>query len=134
MSGLTLKMMNTWRLGVKEELNKISDSSNTKVIVVNPCDYFNFEEKKHQTELEVMNFDLAKVKNSDILIVNMDGLNTSIGTCIECYEAYKQGIPVLAFGSKELYKGLHPWIQNCITRHDEDYHRTVNYIRDLYLC
>lgn len=134
MSGLSLKEMNTWRIELKDELDSVASTSNTKAIIVNPCNYFNFEEKKHQTELEVMNFDLAKVKNCDLLIVNMDGLNTSIGTCIECYEAYKQGIPVLAFGSEKLYNELHPWIQNCITRHDKDYHKTIEYIRDFYLC
>lgn len=45
-----------------------------------------------------MQFDLMKVKSSDIVIVNLNGLNASIGSCIECYEAWKKDIPVLAFG------------------------------------
>lgn len=133
MSGLTMEEMNTWRLSTKSLLLTVSELSSTKLNVINPVDYFNFENSRHQSEMEVMKFDLSKVKSSDIVIVNMEHLNTSIGTCIECYEAWKNDIPVLAFGGDGLYKNLHPWIQNCITRYDECYDNTVSYIKDLYM-
>ena len=134
MSGLDYKTMSMWRREVATQLFITSSYfHNTKLCIIDPVTFFNFEEKRHQTELEVMKFDLAKVKSSDILIVNLDGLNTSIGTCIECYEAYKKEIPVLAFGSEELYSNLHPWIQCCITRHDKTYLDTVQYIKDFYM-
>lgn len=103
------------------------------VDVINPVCYYNFENPKHQNEKEVMKYDLAHVKTSNIIVVKLDGLNNSIGSCIELYEAYKKEIPVLAFGSNELYEELHPWIQCCITRHDETYKDTVNYIKDFYM-
>lgn len=133
MSGLSFNEMNIWRQRVAHDLKERANYSNSNINVINPVLYFNFESKKQQNELEIMKFDLSKVKSSDIVIVNMDGLNTSIGTCIECYEAYKQEIPVLAFGSDDLFKGLHPWIQNCITRHDGTYIETNKYIEDFYL-
>ena len=133
MTGLTFEEMNTWRENVKILLNEREELKDITLDVINPVMYFNFDKKIHQTEMEVMKFDLAKVKSSDIVIVNMNGLNTSIGTCIELYEAFKQEIPVLAFGDDNLFNGLHPWIQNCITRHDETYFDTVNYIEDFYL-
>lgn len=134
MSGLTMEEMNKWRFDTKSLLIQTSKLSTTKVNVINPVTYFNFENNIHQTEMEVMKFDLAKVKLSDIVIVNMDKLNTSIGTSIECYEAWKSGIPVLAFGGDVLYENLHPWIKNCITRYDGDYDDTVAYINNLYMC
>ena len=134
MSGLTMEEMNTWRLSAKSLLLTASELFDTKLNVINPVDYFNFENSRHQSEMEVMKFDLSKVKSSDIVIANMEHLNTSIGTCIECYEAWKNDIPVLAFGGDGLYKNLHPWIQNCITRYDKYYDNTVSYIRDLYMC
>ena len=133
MSGLNLQQMLTWRIELTKELEDVAEIIGVKVNAVNPVNYFNFVQKRHQTESEIMKFDLSKVKQSDIVIVNMDGLNTSIGTCIEIYEAYKREIPVLAFGSNKLYEELHPWIQCCITRHDETYKETVNYIKDFYM-
>lgn len=133
MSGLDLQQMLTWRIELTKELEDIAEMVGVKVNAVNPVNYFNFVQKRHQTESEIMKFDLSKVKQSDIVIVNMDGLNTSVGTCIELYEAYKREIPVLAFGNNELYESLHPWIQCCITRHDETYKETVNYIKEFYM-
>lgn len=80
-----------------------------------------------------MNFDLSKVRESNIVVVDLDGLDTSIGSIIECYEAFKNNIPVLAFGSENDYKKLHPWIKCCITRHDRLYKETISYIKDFYM-
>lgn len=132
MSGLSFAEMNTWRTELEFCLKLYAEKTGVVVEVINPVSYYNFGVKRHQSELEVMKFDLAKVKSSNIIIVNMKGLNTSIGTCIEIYEAYKQEIPILAFGKKEEFNNLHPWIQNCITRHDENYSEIIDYIRDFY--
>ena len=80
-----------------------------------------------------MKFDLARVTESDLVVVNLDGLNTSIGSIVECYEAWKRGSPVLAFGIDEEYENLHPWVQCCITRHDQTYKETIEYIKDFYM-
>lgn len=133
MSGLTFKEMNEWRKDIKRLIEDYATYINDNINVINPVDYFNFEEKRHKSELEVMKFDLNKVKSSDIIVVNMKGLNTSIGTCIELYEAYKRDIPVLAFGSEEEYNELHPWIQCFITRHDNSYNDTAYYISEFYM-
>lgn len=133
MSGLSFSEMNEWRKNIKSIIKGYTMYLGINVSVVNPVEYFNFEEKRHKSELEVMKFDLNKVKSSDIIIVNMKGLNTSIGTCIELYEAYKRDIPILAFGSEEEYNELHPWIQCFITRYDNDYHDTAFYISEFYM-
>lgn len=134
MSGLKFEEMNMWRILVKQQLRRVSmctDLDNLKII--NPVDYFNFEEKRYKSELEVMKYDLSRVKNSDLVIVNLEGLDTSIGTIIECYEAYCSNIPVLAFGYSGDYEKLHPWIKCCITRYDNTYEECVEYVRDFYM-
>ena len=133
MSGLSFDEMNNWRVNMKVALMQIAENSGCNVTVVNPVDYYNLQEVKHQSELEIMNYDLSRVKKSDLLVVNLEGLDTSIGSIIECYEAYKSGIPVLAFGSDEDYENLHPWIKCCITRHDKNYRECINYINDFYM-
>ena len=133
MSGLTMKEMRAWRDCFKTTITQVAENSDVKVKVINPVDYYNFEFPRHQSELEIMQFDLARVKESDLIVVNLDGLSTSIGTIIECYEAYKRDIPVLAFGSDEDYEKLHPWTKCCITRHDKNYRECINYISDFYM-
>lgn len=134
MAGLTYDEMATWRREVLWALGEAAYDVGVDIEVINPIRYFNFEEKRQQNELEVMKFDLGKVKNCNILLVNAQGLDTSIGTCIEIYEAYKQEIPVLTFGDEKDYEKLHPWIKCCITRHDKTYMDTVEYIKDFYMC
>lgn len=134
MGGLTYEEMNSWRREVLWALCDAAENVGSGIEVINPVRYFNFEEKRQQNEVEVMKFDLSKVKKCDILLVNAKGLNTSIGTCIEIYEAYKQEIPVLTFGDSDDYENLHPWIKCCITRHDKNFMDTVEYIKDFYMC
>lgn len=132
MSNLSFNDMNEWRDRIKRLLEHYSTYCSVNLTVINPVDYFNFKEKRHQTEREVMQYDLYHVKSSDVVIVNLDGLNTSIGTCIELYEAYKRDEPVIALGTNEMYQYLHPWIKECITRVEETDERIVEYIRDFY--
>ena len=134
MSGLTYEEMNDWRNRIKTKLIESANYLDTKVNIINPVMYYNFEEKRHQTEIEVEEFDLAHVISSDLIIVNIDGLNDSIGTIIELHDAhYHNKIPVIAFGSKEMYNNLHPWIKNDITRVERGIDDVVNYIKDFYL-
>lgn len=132
MSGLSFEQMNTWRTHLKEELKLIANDSNYNLIVINPVDYYNFTENRQQSEIE--NFDLAHVITSNIVIANLDGLKSSDGTKIELYEAnYNHRIPVIVFGNKKLYKELHPWIKNSITRVENNMQDVISYIRDFYM-
>lgn len=134
MSGLDLSEMNEWRVNLKNILDKLVElKDNYEINFINPVDFYNFDNKAHKTEKEIMLFDLAHVKSSDIIIVNLDGVNTSIGTCIELYEAYKREIPILAFGTDEIYEQIHPWIKECITRVESSIIGLCNYIFDFYM-
>ena len=134
MSGLTFDEMNSWRKRIEDTLKIKSGFTGVPIEVINPVKYYNFEEKRHQTEKEVEEFDLSHVISSNIVIVNLDGLKDSVGTIIELHDAhYHNKIPVIAFGSRETYDKLHPWVQNNITRVEEDIAGVVNYIRDFYL-
>ena len=70
MGGLTLAAMNKWRIDAKHLLVAEADKSDCVVEVVNPVVFYNFEEKRHQTEIEVEEFDLAQL--SDLDIINLD--------------------------------------------------------------
>lgn len=133
MSGMTFEQMNEWREETTRVLEHMASFYDCIIKVVNPVDYYNFESKRYQNQKEVMQFDLNHVKSSDIVIVNLDGLNSSIGSAIELYECYKRDVPVIAFGEKELYEGLHPWIKECITRVEDNCEMVATYICEFYM-
>lgn len=134
MNGLTYQEMGLWRQEIENKFLIQSMLTNYTVMVLNPVKLYNFEEVKHQSEKEIMNYDISHVVTSDIIIVNLDGLATSDGSKIEIYEAnYNRKIPVISFGDKELYNNLHPWLKECITRVEKNIEDVVDYIRDFYM-
>lgn len=134
MSGFSFNQMNDWRQNLKTDLIKMGELFNYKMIIINPVDYYNFEEKKYQSEREVRDYDLKHATTSDIIIVNLEGLKTSDGTKYEIHDCnYHHNIPVIAFGERELYNELHPWIKEDITRVENNEQDVVSYIRDFYM-
>ena len=125
-----------WRKYVKEVFDRYSD--NYKII--NPTDYYQYGRNYHKTDKEVFRFDLRKVDNSDIVLVNLNDIRKSIGTCIEVYEAYKNSIPIIGFLDDELtveemIKQIHPWIYCCVDRietGENSLNKAINYIIDYY--
>lgn len=134
MSGLTFSQMNDWRVELKDKLLNIAEDVGYKLLVVNPVDFYNFEEQRHQSEEEIEDYDLAHVLSSNIIVVNLDGLSTSDGTKFELHDGnYNHRIPVIAFGNKKLYDNLHPWIKRDITRVEQCIDDVVQYIKDFYM-
>lgn len=134
MSGLSYKEMNDWREKLSTQLLFASQISNNQIQIINPVDFYNFEEKRYQSEAEVREYDLSHVITSDIIVVNLDGLNTSDGTKFELHDAkYHNRIPVIAFGDKKLYENLHPWIKEDITRVENTIEDVVRYIQEFYM-
>lgn len=133
MGGLSMSVMNDWRHYLKKQILHRTDMYDKNVNVINPVDYYNFENMAHQNEFEVMQFDINKVKQCDLIIAKASGLNTSIGTSIEIYEASKRNIPVLLYDEFDEYENIHPWLKCCITRIHKDSISLIDYIEDFYL-
>ena len=134
MSGLSFDEMTLWRKKLKNLLLSAAEITNYQIQVINPVDFYNFEEKIYQSEIEVEEYDLAHVVSSDIIVVNVDGLSSSDGTKIELHDAkYHNKIPVIAFGDRQLYEDLHPWIKVNITRVENTIEDVVKYIQEFYM-
>ena len=134
MSDLSFNEMNLWRKELKVQLQFAADMSGYRIQVINPVEFYNFEEKKHQSEEEIEEDNLAHVISSNIIVVNLEGLKSSDGTKIELHEAkYHNKIPVIAFGDRYLYEELHPWVKRNITRVEKDISMAVKYIKDFYM-
>ena len=63
MGGLTFDEMNNWRKKLKLEILRQAGISGCQVLVINPIDFYNFEEKRYQSEEEVEDYDLADRKS-----------------------------------------------------------------------
>ena len=131
MSGLSIEEMSKWRreFTYKFECYCTKNYIDNPFKIVTPTDYYSFEEKKHKTEREVMDYDLWIVKNSTLVVVNLDYPN-SLGTAIELYEANKHcGIPVIGFGTTI----NHPWIEECLNVKFDTMEEVIDYIIEFYL-
>lgn len=121
---------NAWRVYCKNTLENYE--CDFKVRVCNPNDYYNFydEPPRYQTQAEIMDFDLYKLRNSDLIIVNFND-KYSLGSMAEIGIAYDRGIPIIGVDVRR--QDLHPW-QTCMCErifHDID--EMLDYIEDFYL-
>lgn len=120
---------NKWRKYCKNALETCE--CDYKVKVCNPNDLFNFkDEPQYETEREVMNLDIHKLRQSDLVIVNFND-KWSLGTMSEIAIAYDRGIPII--GLNESGQELHGW-QGCMCeRIFNDIDKMLDYIEDFYL-
>lgn len=133
MSGLTFEESNEWRKYAKIKISKLTSkyfSNPSLVCCVNPNDYYNFQIIKHKSEHEVKEFDLFKLRHSDLVLVNLENINTSIGTAMELQVAHDNNIPIVAFGD---IINIHPWIVDTIWRTENNLEDACQYVVDYFL-
>ena len=129
MTNLTFEEQNAWRLDIKNVLERYECDYNVKCI--NPVDYYNFTDSSaYDSDLEVMSFDLNKVKNSDMLIVNFNNVY-SLGTMAEIAIAYDRGIPIIGLNEEE--QTLHTWQYCMCSKIFTDREDMLYYIMNYYL-
>lgn len=129
MSSLTFEEQYKWRQRIIDAINyQYEHEKNASFF--NPVNFYNFEDKRHKSEKEVMEFDLYNLRNSDIVIVNFNN-EKSIGTAMELMLAKEYKIPVIAFGVNE--KNIHPWLLECCTRVCDNLKEAVEYTVDFFL-
>ena len=121
---------NDWRRYCKLVLENCECNYNVRVI--NPNDYFNFadESPQYKTQSEVMNFDLYKLRNSDLVVINFNDMY-SLGSMAELAIAHERGIPVI--GHDKDKQTLHPWQQCMCERIFDNIDKMIYYIEDFYL-
>lgn len=120
---------NNWRQYCKDALETFE--CGYKVKVCNPNELFNFkDEPRYVSEREVMNFDLHKLRQADLVIVNYND-KWSLGTQSEIAIAYDRRIPVI--GLNEDDQQLHSWQFCMCERVFNNIDEMLDYIEDFYL-
>lgn len=129
MSGVNFEEQTKWRKQVQDAI-KFNHDCAKKPIFFNPVNYYNFEETRHLSEREVMEFDLNELRKSDLVIVNFND-EKSLGTAMELILAKELRIPIIGINTER--KQLHPWLVECCTRMCNDLREAVTHVVDFYL-
>ena len=136
MSGISYVEQMAWRLKIESEIKSALSYTDERVKFVHPPYYYNYEEKYHKTEREILEWEMAQVHDCDIVIVNLDGIEDTTGSHMELGAV--QGIN--RFGDKHIFviglgedDGLHPWIKESCIRIEDDYAKAAEYIVEYLL-
>lgn len=121
---------NVWRIYCKNVLEHYE--CDYKVKVCNPNDYYNFidEPPQYKSQLEVMKFDLNKLRDSNLVIANFNDMY-SLGSMAELAIAHERRIPVIGLDIDN--QTLHPWQVCMCERIFNDIDEMLDYIQDFYL-
>ena len=138
MSGLAYKEQVKWRYELEQEVMRylVTREASVRVKFIHPPQYYSYEGVHHKSEREVKEWELAQVEQSDIVVIDLGGANSSTGTHFEIARAEAANrfggkhISVLGLGNTE---GLHPWIELSLMRVEEDAKQLAKYIVDYLL-
>ena len=121
---------NAWRIYCKNTLENCECDYNVKAI--NPNDYFNFKEEqpKYVSQREIMELDLHKLRNSNLVIVNFNDMY-SLGSMSELAIAYDIHIPIIGLDANK--QELHPWQIEMCNRIFDNIDEMLDYVEDYYL-
>lgn len=122
-----------WRLDVQYKLLKLLTDSDIDVRFYHPPLFYNYEDQNHRTEREVKEWEINHLKDSNIMIVNLENVNESVGTHYELATADASNqsggnyIYVIGFGNPDQ---VHPWILESLFRIEPNIESAVRYIAD----
>lgn len=94
----------------------------------NPWDYWDFN--TDVDEREIMNYDLYRLRESDLVIVNFTHNAHSIGTSIELGVAWERRIPILGY---QKHGRFHAWHKSMCEKVFTDWEDLILYVKDYYL-
>ena len=131
MSGTTYTQQMAWR----EKLERyLFDTGCENFTFVHPPMYFNYDEQLHQSEREILDWEMAQLYDSDIVVVNLEGICDSVGSHMElgALQAInrfcgKKSIFVVGLGNSE---NLHPWIKESCLRIEKNIEDLGYYIKE----
>lgn len=121
---------NEWRSYIKNSL-ETSMKAFTRFRCFNPNNYYNFIFNNHDSEKEIINFDLFNLRKSDIVVANFNDPN-SIGTACELTLAHELNKPILGLCEYDEEESLHPWLKEWVDKMFYTKESLIEYIVDYY--
>ena len=128
MNGLSLEEQMSWRIRLERALLDAAPEG-AKLEFIHPPFFFNYEYDSHKSQREIKQWEISVVKNkTDILVVNLEGINDSVGSHFEIAAAdsvQNRFLPIIGIGDPS---GVHPWILDSLLRIEEDFNSAADYI------
>ena len=135
MSGISYEQQMKWRKEIEEHVKGLYDG-NDRVKFIHPPQYFNYESILHKTEREILDWEMKQLHDSDIVVVDFNGIDSTTGSHMELGAV--QGIN--RFGDGYIYvigvgddSNLHPWIKETCMRIEDNYSDAAKYIVEYLL-
>lgn len=128
MFGLSFANQMEWRCKLESLISERKCSG--RVIFVHPPLYYNYNDKFHQNEAEVMAWELSQIKDSDIVVVDLSRVSQSVGTLIELGVALANHKHIIGVGKPDTN---HPWINLACLRCEESLEKAAGYIAEYLL-
>lgn len=98
--------------------------------IIDPSRYYNYDFKYHETEKEILRWELNKVRNSNLIIVDLT-VEKSVGTIVELAIAYENKIPIIGVNADK--ENIHPWLEEICDRTFSNIIDGVDYVTGYYL-
>lgn len=95
-----------WRQKAVEIFKQATEDKYCNVKVINPVDFFTYSEHKHQSDSQVKNFYMDQIFHSRVILCNLNRTENSPGTAQELQFAKDHNIPIIGFGTDDIY----PWL------------------------
>lgn len=127
-----IEKANKWRIRAERYFE---DNCST-IECINPCRFYDYGSNYHTSDFEPMRFDLRKVKESRVVLVNLEDLYRSLGTSDEIITAWLNDVPVVGFlEDRTLMDTVHSWKLCQIDRVEVGIgaqERAMEYIKNYY--
>ena len=133
-----------WRYYCESWFKENADGFTT----INPVAFYDYDCCNHNTDSEVFRFFHRKVKEADVVLVNLENIRQSVGTICELAWAYDHGIPIIGFYTdgvvkhysiledQNIQRGIfHSWVVEICDRIEcgiSSMNEAMKYIRDYY--
>lgn len=135
--GKKSKEIKAWRNKVKKYFSRYYPDFEC----VSPANTGESGEGHSRSDRETMRFDLRKVRESDVMLVNLRDIRQSIGACDEIFYAYMLGKPIIGFIQEEfvgdgLIGYVHEWKYEQIDRIEtgkDALEKACDYIKNNYI-
>lgn len=86
----------SWR----DELKTILAWHDDKIKILDPMMHFNYTDKSPKTTRQCSNYFMWMIDKCDILLVNLDHSDVSVGTGCEVQHGFDTHKPIIGFGAK----------------------------------
>ena len=136
MSGIPYEQQIKWRKYIEKCVKDNTLYRDCNVRFIHPPLFYNYEENQHKSEREIFEWELTQVHDCDIVVVNLDQIDTTIGSHMELGTVNA----INMFGDKHIFvigvgkfENLHPWIKESCLRIEDSFEHAAIYICDYLL-